>query len=136
MCKIMSSVQRDTVIPHFQPQFSSVQSLSHVQLSVTPWTTAHQSSPSITNSWSPPNPCPLSRWCHPTISSSVLLLPSLLLPSIFPSIRDFSNESALCIRWPKMSFNHFSWLIILAKLVLIFLYCLNDSHWKFFAFNQ
>ena len=111
----MSSVQRDTVIPHFQPQFSSVQSLSHVQLSVTPWTAAHQSFPSITNSRSPPNPCPLSRWCHPTISSSVLL-PSLLLPSIFPSIRVFSNESALCIRWPKMSFNHFSWLIILAKL--------------------
>ena len=41
-----------------------------------------------------PNPCPLSRWCHPTISSSVV-------PSIFPSIRVFSNESALCIRWPK-----------------------------------
>ena len=41
-----------------------------------------------------PNPCPLSRWCHPTISSSVV-------PSIFPSIRVFSNESVLCIRWPK-----------------------------------
>ena len=51
-----------------------------------------------------PNPCPLSQWCHPTI------LPScpLLLPSIFPSIRVFSNESALRIRWPKywsFSFN-------------------------------
>ena len=48
------------------------------------------------------NSCPLSRWCHPTISSL------LLLPSIFPSIRVFSNESALCIRWPKywnFSFN-------------------------------
>ena len=43
--------------------------------------------------------CPLSRWCHPTISSSVA--PLLLLLSIFPSIRVFSNESALCIRWPK-----------------------------------
>ena len=43
--------------------------------------------------------CPLSRWCHPTISSSVT--PPLLLPSIFPSIRVFSNELALCIRWPK-----------------------------------
>ena len=42
--------------------------------------------------------CPLSRWCHPTISSSV---PPLLLPSISPSIRVFSNESALRIRWPK-----------------------------------
>ena len=43
------------------------------------------------------NSCPLSRWCHRTISSSVVLLP----PSIFPSIRVFSNESVLCIRWPK-----------------------------------
>ena len=42
--------------------------------------------------------CPLSRWCHPAISSSVS---SLLLPSVFPSIRVFSNESVLCIRWPK-----------------------------------
>ena len=45
-----------------------------------------------------PNPCPLSRWCHPTVSSCC---PLLLLPSIFPSIRVFSNESALHIRWPK-----------------------------------
>ena len=44
------------------------------------------------------NPCPSSRWCHPTISSSRSLL---LLPSIFPSIRVFSNESVLHIRWPK-----------------------------------
>ena len=44
--------------------------------------------------------CPWSRWCHPTISSSVFCC-SLLLPSMFPSIRVFSNESALCIRWPK-----------------------------------
>ena len=52
-----------------------------------------------------PKPCPLSQWCHPTISSSH---PLLLLPSIFPSIRVFSNESALCTRWPKywsFSFN-------------------------------
>ena len=45
-----------------------------------------------------PNSCPLSRWCHPTISSSH---PLLLLPSIFPSIRVFSNEPALHIRWPE-----------------------------------
>ena len=44
-----------------------------------------------------PNLCPLSQWCHPTISSH----PLLLLPSIFPSIRVFSSESVLCIRWPK-----------------------------------
>ena len=48
----------------------SVQSLSRVQLFVTPWTTARQASLSITNSWSPPKPCPLSRWCHPTRSKS------------------------------------------------------------------
>ena len=51
-----------------------------------------------------PNPCPLSWWCHPTI----LCCPLLLLPSIFPSIRVFSNESTLCIRRPRywsFSFN-------------------------------
>ena len=49
------------------------------------------------------NSCPLSRWCHPTISSC---RPLLLLPSILPSIRVFSNESVLHIRWPKYwSFN-------------------------------
>ena len=52
------------------------------------------------------NSCPSSQWCHPTISSSVI--PLFLLPSIFPSIRVFSNESVLRIRWPKdwsFSFN-------------------------------
>ena len=43
--------------------------------------------------------CPLSQWCHPTISSPVISL--LLLPSVFPNIRVFSNESTLCMRWPK-----------------------------------
>ena len=43
--------------------------------------------------------CPSSQWCHPTILSSVTLL--LLLPSVFPSMRVFSNESALCIKWTK-----------------------------------
>ena len=55
-----------------------------------------------------PNPCPLSRWCHPTSSNLILSRSLLLLPSILPSIRVFSNESALCIRWPKywsFSFN-------------------------------
>ena len=46
-----------------------------------------------------PNPCPLSQWCHPTISILCRLL--LLMSSLFPSIRVFSNESALCIRWPQ-----------------------------------
>ena len=46
-----------------------------------------------------PNSCPLSLWCHPTISSSVVLFSSC--PHSFPSIRVFSNESVLCIRWPN-----------------------------------
>ena len=98
-------------------QFSSVQSLSHVQLFVTPWTASGQASLSIANSQSllklmsiesvmPSNPLIL---CHP------LLLP----PSIFPSIRVISNESVLCMRWPKYwsfsfsisSSNEFSGLI-------------------------
>ena len=79
-------------------KFSSFQSLSRVQLFVTPWTTALQVSLSITNSQSLLNSCPLSWWCHPTISSCH---PLLLLPSIFPSTRVFSNGSALAIRWPK-----------------------------------
>ena len=53
-------------------QFSSVQLLRRVWLFVTPWTAAHQASLSTTNSWSLPNPCPFSWWCHPTISSSVV----------------------------------------------------------------
>ena len=48
------------------------------------------------------NSCPLSQWYHPTTSSFVLCCPLLLLPSIFPSISVFSNESALRIRWPKL----------------------------------
>ena len=78
---------------------SSVQLLSHVQLFVTPCTIAHQASLSITNTWS------LLK-----LMSIELVMPSnhpilwhllLLLPLIFPSIRIFSNESALIIRWPK-----------------------------------
>ena len=78
---------------------SSVQSLSHVYLFLTPWTTACQASLSITNSRSPPKPMSIEL----VIPSNHLILcrPLLLLPSIFPTIRVFSNESALRIRWPK-----------------------------------
>ena len=78
---------------------SSVQSLSHVRFFATPWTAACQASLSITNSQSPPKPMSIES----VMPSSHLILcgPLLLLPSIFPSIRVFSNESALCIRWPK-----------------------------------
>ena len=80
-------------------QFSSVQSFSHVQLFATPWTKASQASLSITNSWSPPKPMSIEL----VMPSSHLILchPLLLLPSIFPSIRVFSNESTLYMRWPK-----------------------------------
>ena len=86
--------------------FSLVQSLSRVQLFVTPWTTARQTSLSITDSWSSPQLMSIKS----VMPSNHLILccPLLLLPSIFPSIRVFSNESALCIRWPKywsFSFN-------------------------------
>ena len=85
--------------------FSSVQSLSCVRFFATPCTAECQASLSVTNSWS-----------SPKLMSIELVMPSnhlifcwpLLLPSIFPSIRVFSNESALCIRWPEywsFSFN-------------------------------
>ena len=89
--------------PH---QFSSVQSLSRVWLFATPWTATCQASLSITNSWSLLKLMPIESvmpsnhltFCHPL----------LLLPSIFPSIRVFSNDSPLHIRWPNywsFSFN-------------------------------
>ena len=88
------------------PIFSSVQSLSRVQLFVTPWTAACQASLSITNSRSLPK-LTLIELVMPS-NHLILCRPLLLLPSIFPSIRVFSNESALRIRWPKywsFSFN-------------------------------
>ena len=84
---------------------SSVQLLSRVQLFATPWTAALQASPSTTNSRSPPKP--MFKSVMPS-NHLILCCPCLLLPSIFPSIRIFSNESALGIRWPKywsFSFN-------------------------------
>ena len=79
--------------------FSSVQSLSRVQLSTIPWTAARQVSLSITNSQSLLKLMSIEL----VMPSSHLILchPLLLPPSIFPSIRVFSNESALRIRWPK-----------------------------------
>ena len=80
-------------------QFSSIQSLSRVQLFATPWTTARQASLSITNFQSLPKL--LSIELVMPSNHLILCCPLLLLPSIFPSIRVFSNELALCIRWPK-----------------------------------
>ena len=69
--------------------FSSVQSLSHVRLFATPWITAHQASLSMTNSWVwvHSNSCPLSQWCHPTISSSVV--PFSSCPQSLPASESF-----------------------------------------------
>ena len=81
------------------PTFGSVQSLSHVRLFATPWISARQTSLSITNSRSSLKFMSIES----VMPSSHLILccPLLLLPPIAPSIRVFSNESALHIRWPK-----------------------------------
>ena len=80
-------------------QFSAVELLSHVRLFATPWTAARQASLSITNSWSLPKLMSIES----VMPSNHLILchTLLLLPSIFPSIRVFSKESILHIRWPK-----------------------------------
>ena len=102
---------------------SSIQSLSHVWLFATPWTTAHQASLFITNSQSL-----LKLMSIESVMPSnhlILCRPLLFLPSVFPSIRVFSNESVLCIRWPKywsFSFsispsNEYSRLISLTGLI-------------------
>ena len=90
-------------VNHYTSQFlylfSSVQSLSHVQLFVTPWTAAHQASQSITN----PRSLLKLVSIKSVMPSNHLILchPLLLLPSIFPSIRVFLNQSVFGIRWPK-----------------------------------
>ena len=93
------------------PQFSSVQSLSRVQFFATPWMAAHQASLSITNSQSSLRLTSIES----VMPSSHLILyrPLLLLPPIPPIIRVFSNESTLCMRWPK--YWSFSFSIIPSK---------------------
>ena len=78
----------------------SVQLLSHVRLSVTPWTAARQASLFITNSWSLLKFMPIESVMSPNHLIFCRLL--LLLSSIFPIVRVFFNELALCIRWPKV----------------------------------
>ena len=108
-------------------QFSSVQSLSRVQLFETPWTAACQASLSITNSQSLPKLMSIESVIP---SNHFILCRPLLLPSIFPSIRVFSSESVLRMRWPKywsfsfsinppndysgLIFNRMDWLDLLA----------------------
>ena len=85
-------------ILRFCCRFSSVQSLSHVRLFATPWIAARQASLSITNYQSLLKLMSIESVMP---SNHLILCRPLLLPSIFPSIRVFSNESALCIKWPK-----------------------------------
>ena len=92
------------IICTFTVQSSSVQSFSRDWLFATPSITARQASLSITNSWSSPKLTSIES----VMPSSHLILchPLLLLPPVLPSTRVFSNESALCMRWPKYwSFN-------------------------------
>ena len=86
-------------LQYYKTIFSSVQSLRHVRLFVTPWIAARQASLSITNSRS----LPKLKSIESVMPSSHLILcrPLLLLPLIPPSIRVFSNESTLRMRWPK-----------------------------------
>jgi len=103
MKEIFPSVKKwmdlDSILLNEVKQFSSIQSLSCVRLFVTPGTAAHQASLSITNSQS------LLKFTSIELvmpsNHLILCCPLLLLPSIFPSIRVFSSESVLHIRWPK-----------------------------------
>ena len=92
------NICKEVLIIEFS-SIQSVQSLSHVQLFVTPWIAACQASLSITNSWSLLKLMSIES----VMPSSHLIFcsPLLLLPQIPPSIRVFSNESTLCMRWPK-----------------------------------
>ena len=92
-------VQKPVQNVNHKPMFSSVQPLSHVWIFATPWTAACQASLSITNSRSPRKPMSIES----VMPSNHLILcrPLLLLPPIPPSIRVFSNESTLHMRWPK-----------------------------------
>ena len=102
----MNPSVHSSTIYYSQVQFSSVQLLSRVRLFATPWTAARQGSVSMTNSWSLLKL--MSMESVMTSNHLILCHPLLLLPSIFHSSRVFSNESVLCIRWPKywsFSFN-------------------------------
>ena len=96
---LLMYVDRNKVVAWEEGQCSSVQSLSCVRIFVLPWTTARQASLSINNSWSL-----LKLMSIKSVMPSnhlILCRPLLLPPSIFPSIRVFSDESVLRIRWPK-----------------------------------
>ena len=104
--------------------YKSVQLLHRVWLFKTPWTAAHQAFLPITYSWSLFNLMPIELVM--TSNHLILCHPLLLLPTIFPSNRVFSNESVLCIRWPKhwsfsFSINEYSGLISFGMVWFAFL---------------
>ena len=86
------------VLPDFLVVVVVIQSPICFQLFATPWAAARQASLSLTVSWSLPKFMSIASVMP---SSYLILWCPLLLPSVFPSIRDFSSESAVCIRWPK-----------------------------------
>ena len=109
-CLRLNNLQNAYLIQRLTLCISYVQLLSRVWLFATPWTAAHQASLSITNSWSL-----LKLMSIESVMPSnhlILCHPLLLPPSIFPSIKVFSNESVLCIRWPM--YWSFSFSIILS----------------------
>ena len=117
--------------PKFHYSFS-VQLFSHVQLFVTPWTAARQASLSITNSWSLPKLMSIES----VMPSNHLILcrPLLFLPSFFPSIRVFSNESALRIGCHKSCEHHIKYLGILP--LPPSLDCKLHESWEFALFTD
>ena len=90
---------KENVVHLYNGIFSSVQSLNRVRLFATPWTAARQASLSITNCHSPTKPMSIDL-LMPS-NNLILCRRLLLLPSIFPSIKVFTNESVLHIGWPK-----------------------------------
>ena len=106
-------------------QFSSLQSLSHVWLFVTPWTAACHASLSITNSQS----LLKLMFIKSVMPSNHLILcrPLLLLPSVFPRMRVFSNELVLCIKWPKYwSFTYVYWAV--SSRQIFFRWLMSQDH--------
>ena len=115
-------------------QLGSVQSLSRIWLFATPWTAARQASLSITNSQSV-----LKLMSIESVMPSnhlILCHPLILLPSIFPSIRVFSNESALCSKWPKYNFSYtlFSYFMWKKKIQFLLVCLVSKSKYRGFFY--
>ena len=122
LCLLLTFIGLRIVPQKTWHQFSSVQSLSRVRLFATPWTAAHQASLSITHSQSL-----LKLMSIESVMPSnrlILCRPLLLLPSIFSSMRVFSNESALRIRWPNMAYS-----LIIQSVLFIFMYIGSFIFW-------